>query len=710
MESLLPRAAAVGISKKHSSIYFQAQEMRDLLASEKAEEAYLSSLALAQLQLSSAGTKAPLPTIAGPTDHSQQSALTEQARRPTPLIIDARPALWGGSNERLPESPSGAAMLKRETSRGGEQGIHDLRGTPANTLRREDSQQRFAMLLRALDVYVEDVDTAVHDAAPLRPRFVDVLRGMRDDFSEFLSRAEDMQRTEEILSLVSLSVGLEGIETEQCREQEQEKEQEQEQEQEIEMERYVDMAYQRDGEETKHWALVTLTDPDAPQFSAASSFQLYGRNPLAFSPDLRISVNHYDPKWVGSRRLKNACVSLEWIPEVASLRPKAAAAAELSETSNQRLDKALRLLDIDDDGCFEPCELAEVLRSAEGVDLSEEELDALLVEYGRTSAPVGVVGHPQSGASGAVTGERRRSMLKLDELKGVLTSGKYRKQQSGRHYVLLSLAEAETIRCILHLRQGQTPIHGADTALALRCIGPDIVLDRSTNFVEAEAYQRAVANNSFRFFNCETHYKPGDINILLREISAEPLARRFFFTAMVSCRRRLAKRWEQTPLAKLFTLQDQWSLLKQRAQAVRMREAIRARGLLLHDAFQKFDWDRNGFLSMGEMYAALEWLRLPGLTPQDVIFFMRSAGAETMQLSYTEFIALLLPDELDSDADAAAPASSQLPGDVDLHQVAAATDAATCVCAPSPAAGVAAPPALVRQVSRVMPKYEDELR
>ena len=58
--------------------------------------------------------------------------------------------------------------------------------------------------------------------------------------------------------------------------------------------------------------------------------------------------------------------------------------------------------------------------------------------------------------------------------------------------------------------------------------------------------------------------------------------RRLFFTLVVACRRRLAKRWEQTPLAKLFTLEDEWSMLKQRAQAVRVREAIKARGLLLH--------------------------------------------------------------------------------------------------------------------------------
>ena len=96
--------------------------------------------------------------------------------------------------------------------------------TRVHTLLREDSQKRFLSLLRALDVYIEDVVTTVHDAAPLRPKFVDVLRAMRDDFAEFLTRSEDMEMTEAILQLVSQSVGLEGVETEQCREQEQEKE------------------------------------------------------------------------------------------------------------------------------------------------------------------------------------------------------------------------------------------------------------------------------------------------------------------------------------------------------------------------------------------------------------------------------------------------------------------------------------------------------
>ena len=110
------------------------------------------------------------------------------------------------------------------------------------------------------------------------------------------------------------------------------------------------------------------------------------------------------------------------------------------------------------------------------------------------------------------------------------------------------------------------------------------------------------------------HFKPAELNTLLRSIPAPPTARRLFFSAVVACRRRLKKAWQQTPLAKLFTLEDEWSMLKQRAQAVRVREAIKARGLLLHDAFLKFDYDRNGLLSLGEVYGALEWLQVQRLS------------------------------------------------------------------------------------------------
>ena len=60
-------------------------------------------------------------------------------------------------------------------------------------------------------------------------------------------------------------------------------------------------------------------------------------------------------------------------------------------------------------------------------------------------------------------------------------------------------------------------------------------------------------------------------------------------------------------------------------QVTRTREAIRKRGLLLHDAFLKFDYSRTGMLSLDEVYGAFEWLKIP-VTPEEVLFFVRSVS------------------------------------------------------------------------------------
>ena len=51
-------------------------------------------------------------------------------------------------------------------------------------------------------------------------------------------------------------------------------------------------------------------------------------------------------------------------------------------------------------------------------------------------------------------------MLSYEVLHDVLTSGRYRRADDGRYFVLLSLAEAETIRMIMHLRQGKQVADG----------------------------------------------------------------------------------------------------------------------------------------------------------------------------------------------------------------------------------------------------------
>ena len=248
-------------------------------------------------------------------------------------------------------------------------------------------------------------------------------------------------------------------------------------------------------------------------------------------------------------------------------------------------------------------------------------------------------------------------------LHDVLTSGRYRRAEDGRYFVLLSLAEAETIRMIMHMRRGKPLVEGKAVALALRCLpAHDAVFDQTDNYppppryqviqrryrgdkgeIHGEIYgdallplatvcpvsdpvapisnptlarrappvivpdprpyplqsecrlqlltltlalslatrvplpthpptylptrrvplyllwpcythygyteheQASAAYNCFRFVDSAMHFKPEELNVLLRSIPAKPVSRRLFFTVVVACRRRLRKAWEQTP-------------------------------------------------------------------------------------------------------------------------------------------------------------------
>ena len=216
-----------------------------------------------------------------------------------------------------------------------------------------------APLTAALDVFLEEVDTTVAAGVPVAQPFGEAAGAT----SSPCSCARPTTRAcDDVLAAVRNAAGVLDIETEQCCEQEQEREQA-EQEQEIEMERYVDAAYQRDGEEPKRWAIASLAwggapraldelRAAAPQFYAQSDFKLYGRAALPFPEYCALSTNRFDRTWVGARRLKNATIVLEWLPSTARLDDAGAARRDaaptpdaLSADQDARLARALALLD-----------------------------------------------------------------------------------------------------------------------------------------------------------------------------------------------------------------------------------------------------------------------------------------------------------------------------------------------------------------------------
>ena len=71
----------------------------------------------------------------------------------------------------------------------------------------------------------------------------------------------------------------------------------------------------------------------------------------------------------------------------------------------------------------------------------------------------------------------------------------------------------------------------------------------------------------------------------------------------------------------MFTLDDEYAALKQRAASIFAREALAARKLKKWEAFMAFDADDNGLLSAAEVYGALRFLNMPALTAEDVVDF-----------------------------------------------------------------------------------------
>ena len=78
--------------------------------------------------------------------------------------------------------------------------------------------------------------------------------------------------------------------------------------------------------------------------------------------------------------------------------------------------------------------------------------------------------------------------------------------------------------------------------------------------------------------------------------------REAFFLSTIASRRRLDRKWDATPLAKVFVVPDEWIAFKQQAQALFVDESIRNNGLTLWEAFTTFDSDVSVLLLLLLMF------------------------------------------------------------------------------------------------------------
>jgi hypothetical protein len=145
-----------------------------------------------------------------------------------------------------------------------------------------------------------------------------------------------------------------------------------------------------------------------------------------------------------------------------------------------------------------------------------------------------------------------------------------------------------------------------------------------------------------------------ELDVLLRSLQRTKVSERLvFFENVKACRRRLPKRWQDTPLAKVLTMPDELHMLAFRAQQARIREAIASRGYQLIDTFKKYDLNNDRFLDVNDMMAAVLGLGIAGFTAKDcqeLIDQANTTGAEHNMVDYNQFVQLFTEPMADRDA------------------------------------------------------------
>ena len=308
----------------------------------------------------------------------------------------------------------------------------------------------------------------------------------------------------------------------------------------------------------------------------------------------------------------------------------------LTETQCARVKSAFSHLDEDGDGMLSASELATLGRA---VDLEEV---AKVAEEAEKHARLRGEADP-----GAMPSAGFLPMV-MDQLRS------HAEGPGSRYWVLLSLAEAESLRGALHVRQEQesrarsgeplaptaaaSPRDARDNARdkptaaaaatppsagwlselsdglpdgALVALHSHAELLDAVHYSAGGAYEREVVRQCFRFFSSEMQYTPREQHLLLRCLhTSEPKARQTFFQEVRECRRRAQGGWERSEVAAVLSEPDEFALFEHRALLAATQRRVSARGLSLRQAFHAFNSSRTGSMNSSELFSALVWLGL----------------------------------------------------------------------------------------------------
>lgn len=165
-----------------------------------------------------------------------------------------------------------------------------------------------------------------------------------------------------------------------------------------------------------------------------------------------------------------------------------------------------------------------------------------------------------------------------------------------RYMVALSLAEGETLRRLLHeyrhqpvlkycgiaLRTSEGRLLDASPLFPKSLLIPELAQSTSKTHQDiilqgGIAERTAVDVQCLRFFNSEMYYDDSQTKSLAKSLKLSPVNDRLaFFEETLRLRQRERNLWTDTPVAKIFTLEKDWHLMRARSALNRLNAELNA--------------------------------------------------------------------------------------------------------------------------------------
>jgi len=218
------------------------------------------------------------------------------------------------------------------------------------------------------------------------------------------------------------------------------------------------------------------------------------------------------------------------------------------------------------------------------------------------------------------------------------------REQPGRHLVLLSLAEAEALRIMLHLRApwrsllpGKASCHAA--LRLLRVDPPGLsVLDASPGWQEAPfQWQEDAISQCLLFLSSNMRYSTRALATLRQSLqaSASPtppeILRDFFLTSHASRRRVQPPQWQEEPVARLFDPENQYQQMKREEVLRKSRLIMLDSGSSPKAGWAILDKDNAGQIGLNELSTmASQALGVPYLLLVRLVEVLDAKGTGTI--------------------------------------------------------------------------------